>query len=121
MSLSIAALREEYGRGGLRERLARHHADVDAAFRGWCDAWLDPAFRKWDITEFLPRITQPVLLMQGVDDPYGTPAQLATAERLATAPLRTMLIPGVGHAPHAEAAELVTAEIARFVEGALAV
>ena len=28
----------------LRARLARHHADVDAAFRGWSGAWLDPGF-----------------------------------------------------------------------------
>ena len=32
-------------------RLARYHRDVDVAFRGWNDAWLDPRFRAFDITE----------------------------------------------------------------------
>jgi len=29
--------------------MARHHDDVDAAFRGWRDVWLDPAFPAWTI------------------------------------------------------------------------
>src|ERR671939_1263387 len=38
----IRRTREAYENGGLRERMARHHDDVDAAFFGWCDVWLDP-------------------------------------------------------------------------------
>ena len=30
----------------LRAKLARHHADVDTAFRGWSGAWLDPGFNR---------------------------------------------------------------------------
>ena len=41
--------------GDLRARLARYHRDVDAAFRGWNDAWLDPAFRDFDITAQVAR------------------------------------------------------------------
>jgi pimeloyl-ACP methyl ester carboxylesterase len=37
----------------LRVRLARHHADVDTAFRGWSGAWLDPGFENFDTTEAL--------------------------------------------------------------------
>ena len=33
----IRAARDAFRDGGLRERLARHHDDVDAAFHGWCD------------------------------------------------------------------------------------
>ena len=33
-----------YETSDLRARLARHHADVDTAFRGWSGAWLDPGF-----------------------------------------------------------------------------
>ena len=29
--------------------MARHHDDPDAAFNGWCDVWLDPAFRDWSL------------------------------------------------------------------------
>ena len=42
-----------YETSDLRVRLARHHADVNAAFRGWSGAWLDPDFEKFDTTEAL--------------------------------------------------------------------
>src|SRR3954470_9900855 len=45
--ITVAAIRRtraSYLDDGLRERMTRHHSDVDAAFWGWCDVWLDPAF-----------------------------------------------------------------------------
>ena len=33
----------------LRERMARHHRDPDAAFYGWNDVWLHPEFPQWNI------------------------------------------------------------------------
>ena len=50
--VSVEAIREtrrEFEQGELRARMARHHDDPDAAFRGWCDVWLDPAFRDWSL------------------------------------------------------------------------
>ena len=41
---SIRGIKEDYEHGDLRRRLARYHRDVDVAFRGWNDAWLDPRF-----------------------------------------------------------------------------
>ena len=43
----IEAADAAFRAGPLRHRLARHHADVDATFRGWADAWLAPEFRDW--------------------------------------------------------------------------
>jgi len=53
---SIAAARQAYENTGLRSKLSRFHDDVDSAFRGWNDIWLDPEFRSWNIEEYLPRI-----------------------------------------------------------------
>jgi len=99
---SIAAIRRAYEQGDLRARLARYHADVDVAFYGWNDTWLDPAFRGWDITEYLPRIRIPALVLQGADDPYGTAAQPRAAERLMRGTVRVRLIAGARHAPQQE-------------------
>ncbi|MEM7745573.1 MAG: alpha/beta hydrolase [Pseudomonadota bacterium] len=111
---AIAAAREEYETGTLRERLARHHDHVDAAFRGWNDAWLSPAFRDWDITACLDRIACPILAVQGMDDPYGTRAQVdVIARHLPVAQIH--LIDSAGHAPHAERPEIVIPLLARFV------
>ena len=73
---SIAAARTAYETTDLRAKLARYHADVDSAFRGWNRIWLAPEFRDWNIEEYLPRIACPVLAIQGEDDEYGTMEQM---------------------------------------------
>jgi pimeloyl-ACP methyl ester carboxylesterase len=113
---SIARIRTGYETKDLRSRLARYHTDVDVAFRGWNDAWLDPRFREFDITEYLPTIPVPVLALQGADDPYGTEAQLHVLRRHVTSPLETKLIPGARHAPHLEAKETTIPIIASFAQ-----
>ena len=64
----------------LRDRMARHHRDPDAAYYGWNDVWLDPEFRAWDISDSVARIECPILLIQGERDRYGTMAQLDAVE-----------------------------------------
>jgi pimeloyl-ACP methyl ester carboxylesterase len=116
---SIAGIAREYETGGLRERLARHHDDVDAAFLGWNGAWLDPAFRQWNITQQVEGIRVPMLLLQGADDAYGTVEQLRVAERHAACPVETMLIPGAKHSPHVEAPQATCAAVAAFARRVL--
>jgi pimeloyl-ACP methyl ester carboxylesterase len=111
---SIAGITRDYDAGGLRARLARHHDDVDVAFRGWSGAWLDPAFRDWNITRQVEAIRVPMLLLQGADDPYGTIEQVRLAERHARCPVETMLIPGAQHSPHIEAPEATCTAVAAF-------
>ena len=38
--------------------------------------WLAPEFASWNLEADLNRLTAPLLLIQGTDDPYGTLAQL---------------------------------------------
>jgi len=111
---SIARIRDDYGTTDFRSRLSRYHANVDVAFRGWNDAWLDPRFRDFDITGYLPDIAVPVLGMQGTDDPYGTEAQLHVLRRMVRSPLEISLIQGARHAPHLEAKDAALAVIAAF-------
>jgi pimeloyl-ACP methyl ester carboxylesterase len=111
---SITEARRAYDQGDLREKLARWHANVDVAFRGWNDAWLDPAFRKWDITEALAYIRVPILIVQGEDDQYGTRRQIEMAAEECTCPVEAVLIPGVRHAPDREARATTLACITDF-------
>jgi pimeloyl-ACP methyl ester carboxylesterase len=116
---SIAAIRREYEAGGLRARLARHHTDVDGAFHGWADAWLDPGFpAAFDLTAALGRVALPALILQGTDDPYGTIAHARLAEREMPGPVRTVQLPA-GHSPHVEATEAAVAAIAGFARTVL--
>jgi pimeloyl-ACP methyl ester carboxylesterase len=107
---AIREARERYEHGDLRERLARHHADVDAAFWGWCGVWLAPEFQAWKVEAV---VQAPALLIQGADDPYGS---LAHIERVrARGPVRPLVLPG-GHTPHFEHERKVVRAIARFCE-----
>jgi pimeloyl-ACP methyl ester carboxylesterase len=112
---AIARIRGEYRDGPLRERLARYHRDPDMAFHGWCDSWLNPDFRGFDITACLADIEVPILGLQGADDPYGSAEQLHVLQRCARAPCEIALIEGARHAPHLEAKDATVAAIARFV------
>jgi pimeloyl-ACP methyl ester carboxylesterase len=76
---------------------------------------LSPAFRSWEITERLPAITAPVLMIQGDNDPYGTTRQLDLIAKGVRGPVERLLLPGVGHAPHLEASDQVVAAIDSFV------
>jgi pimeloyl-ACP methyl ester carboxylesterase len=112
---AIAAAREAYRRGDLRSRLARYHDDVEGMFAGWNDIWLSPDFRDWNIEQYLPRITVPLLLIQGADDPYGTLAQLAAIRRGAgSSDIRELVLPGCGHVPQRDTPDTVLAAIADF-------
>ena len=96
---SIAAARDAYTNGGVRERLARHHRDVDSAFMGWNDVWLSPGFRDWNIESYVAAIDCPLLLIQGRDDEYGTLAQLDSIERRAAGTVSRLVIDNCGHSP----------------------
>jgi pimeloyl-ACP methyl ester carboxylesterase len=113
---SIARMRELYATTDLRERLTRHHGEnVDAAFYGWNDVWLDAAFRQWNIEACLPAITCPVLVIQGEDDEYGTRRQVDAIARQVHGPVDVELVPQCGHAPHRDQRELVLERIADFI------
>jgi pimeloyl-ACP methyl ester carboxylesterase len=109
------AAREAYFNGDLRSKLARWHTHVDVAFHGWNDAWLDPGFKpSWNITDALPQITVPMLIIQGENDEYGTLAQIEAAQSGCFAPVMVNLMPGVGHAPFREAPDATLAAITAF-------
>ena len=111
---SIAAARVAYAQGELRARLGRHHDDVDGAFQGWSEVWLNPAFRDWSIEEYLPRITCPVLAIQGEDDEYGTMEQVERIGR-AIPDAQILKLARCGHSPHRDSAEGVLEAIRGFV------
>jgi pimeloyl-ACP methyl ester carboxylesterase len=119
---SIAAAKVAYDTGDLRARLARHHGDnVDVAFRGWNDAWLDPGFRYWRIDDAVAHVRVPILIVQGKDDQYGTLAQLRLAESDAYCPVETSILDRCGHSPHVDQPEAALEAVSAFVHRVLAV
>ena len=98
-------------------RLSKYHGtNTDPMFRGWAETWLSPEFRSWNVEEYLPGVACPVLSIQGVDDQYGTPAQVESIAEKVTGPARKLLIPACGHIPHHEARPTVLTAIRQFID-----
>ena len=111
---SILAARRAYETTDWRDKLARHHDDVDDVFYGWNDTWLRPEFRAWNILEDIEGIRAPILAILGEDDPYSSASQVdaIAAHARQAAEVRILRIRGCGHAPHREKPEVVIPEIA---------
>ena len=111
---SIKKVRNAYLETDLRHRLARHHDDPDSAFWGWNDIWLKPAFRHWSIEKEIATITCPLLAVQGLDDEYGTLAQIRGIAQLATQ-CELLELPDCGHSPHRDQPATLIAHVGAFI------
>ena len=113
---STRAIAEDYRSGTLKQRLERYHGEnVDCAFWGWNDVWLNPEFESWNIEEYLPQIRVPVLLIQGEDDQYGTLAQIKAIESGCQGPVRTVVLKDCGHSPYLDQPERTLEAVKAFV------
>jgi pimeloyl-ACP methyl ester carboxylesterase len=112
---SIVEAKEIYRTTDMRDRLARYHDDVDSAFWGWNDIWLTPHFREWNIEADVKNIRAPVLAVQGVDDQYGTLAQIDTLARIVPG-TRLLKIENCKHSAHRDQPEILTKAGIVFIE-----
>ncbi len=105
-----------YKNSDLRDRLYEYHKNnTDSIFQAWAETWLSGEFRNWNIEEYLPQITCPLLAIQGEDDEYGTRAQVESIIKQVAGPVEGLIIPDCGHVPHHQAHELTLREMARFI------
>lgn len=102
---------------GKFEGLRKYHGDrYKEVFYAWNDIWLADAFRNWDITSLLPKINCPQLIIQGVDDQYGTLKQVEAIAELTTGQTIRFTPDQCGHAPHKEQREKVLEKALDFIE-----
>jgi len=112
----IRAAAANFANTDFRDRLKRYHGQrTDSLFAAWKDTWLDPAFRDWNMQAALASVRCPVLALQGADDEYGSPRQLAAIGGGVAGPFRQCLLPDCGHSPHRQAPEKVLEETTRFI------
>jgi pimeloyl-ACP methyl ester carboxylesterase len=112
---SITAAKIAYESTNLRERLARYHEDVDAAFWGWNNIWLDSAFRTWNIEEYLPHVHCSVLAIQGYEDEYGTMEQIDRIARAAP-DVELSKLEECGHSPHRDRPDAVLERVSQWMQ-----
>lgn len=111
---SIAKAREVWASTNLNQRLGKYHDDVESAFVGWNDIWLDPDFLDWNIEEYLPSIEVPILAIQGEDDEYGSMAQIDVIARV-VAQSELLKLPRCGHSPHRDQPDAVLEAVHNFM------
>ncbi|HZC24227.1 MAG TPA: alpha/beta hydrolase, partial [Candidatus Binatia bacterium] len=112
---SIAEAKVQFETTNLPEKLGRHHRDAAKTFWGWNEIWLHPEFRSWNIEEYLARIACPVLVIQGVDDQYGTMAQVEAIRRQVAGEVQTLALENCRHSPQRDQPEAVLEAIHKFV------
>ena len=101
----------------LRDKLKRYHGDnVDSAFYGWNDTWQRDDYWHWNVEQYLPEISCPLLVMQGKDDHYGSEAQVDAIVKGAGGPAEKLMIPDCGHNPHFDQPAATVEAITRFVQ-----
>jgi pimeloyl-ACP methyl ester carboxylesterase len=115
--VGIKAAKVAYETTDLLTRIGHHHTDGDATFRGWNDIWLTPAFRDWNIEEFLPGVIAPALVLQGEGDEYGSGLQLEAIAAQTIGPCQTKVIPDCLHSPQRDQPEVTLARMADFLKG----
>jgi pimeloyl-ACP methyl ester carboxylesterase len=112
--VGIARAKTAYETTDFHDRLAVYHVDPDSAFYGWCDAWLSPEFRNWNIEAELGRIRCPLLAIQGHEDEYATMQQIDGIK--AQAPQTELVkIPNCRHSPHRDQPAILTQATVDFI------
>jgi pimeloyl-ACP methyl ester carboxylesterase len=112
---SIAKAKVVFETTDLGEKLGRHHRDAARTFWGWNDIWLHSEFRQWNIEEYLPRITCPSLVIQGLADQYGTMAQVEAIRRQSGGPVEVLALEDCKHSPQRDQPERILEAITRFI------
>jgi pimeloyl-ACP methyl ester carboxylesterase len=98
----------------LSKRLQKYHRDVEHAFWGWADVWLNPEFLKWNVETLLPHLSCPALLVQGYDDEYGTMRQI-DGIAAAASHVDVLRLAHCGHSPHLDQPNALIAAVADFL------
>ncbi len=100
--------------------LEKYHGDkMQATFKAWSDTWLSYGFQFWNIEALLPSITCDSLVIQGVDDHYGSEKQVQSIIKGTVGNARALMVPDCAHSPHSEQGEVVLREMVGFIKGVL--
>lgn len=114
---SITAAKQNYEHGSLRTSLEKYHgSNVECAFRGWNDVWLNPEFRSWNIESYLTGLQVPALVIQGEQDQYGTLRQVKAIQDSSGGRVETLVLSECGHSPHRDQPKAVLDGVVNFIK-----
>jgi pimeloyl-ACP methyl ester carboxylesterase len=110
----IRSMEAAYKGSHLQQRLAQYHQNPDEVFFAWTSGV--GAIREGEspFADFLPRISCPILVLQGENDAFGSRRHL---EAILAALPKTQheSFANTGHLPHREQTEAVLARVSLFL------
>ena len=109
-------LKKNWNNSILKNKLNKYHKNPSNAFFSWCDVWLSDDFKDWDITHLVKNITSPILLIQGLEDQYGTLKQIDLIKKNYLFNITELILQNCGHAPHLEHPKEVIDNIEKFIK-----
>lgn len=113
----IAHSKYQYQTTNLKERLEKYHGqNTQALFDAWTKTWLSTTFRDWNIEHHLPNITCPVMIIQGMDDEFGSQEQVRSIAEKTSGKSTICMVPNAGHSPHKQNELWLINECCNFIE-----
>ena len=93
-----------------------HGHNFNSVFYAWVNIWNHPTFLDWNIENELKNIQCNQLIIQGLNDQYGTLKQVKSIETHTLGKTITFTPPDCGHAPFKEQKEQVLKEVQLFLK-----
>lgn len=115
---TIKGVKETYGKKmQILSRLKKYHGDrAEKIFQEWADVWTSVEVRKWNILKELYGIKDPVLIIQGREDPYASIAHPGMIRKSISGFASSIILPDCGHFPHRESTTEVMWELEKFLK-----
>lgn len=99
----IIEAKAAYKTTNLKEKLEKYHGERTAyIFEAWTETWLRPSYRNWNIEHFLKNINCPSLIIQGINDEFGTLKQVEQIINQVSGNTNKLILKNAGHSPHKE-------------------
>ncbi len=112
----IRAADAAFERGQFKGLYKYHGEKTDQLFKAWSTTWLSKWFQWWNIEYLLPSVICPLLVIQGMDDQYGSQNQVDSIISKSSGAADSYMVENCGHSPHLEQTEMLIARISRFIE-----
>lgn len=101
---------------GKMDALQKYHGNrYKEVFYAWNDIWLDESFKKWNISKEIESITCPALIIQGLDDQYGSLNQVQQILTSIGTSSISLTPENCGHAPFKEQRAVVIKNVITFI------
>ena len=111
----IKVATDAFNHGKLNGLFKYHGKKTRPLFNAWSDTWLSPEFKHWNIEKDIHPVESPLLVIQGIDDQYGTKKQVDAICSNVSGIAQPCMIDACGHAPHSEQSEQVIIAISDFI------